>query len=218
MGSNTDKPTSIPPETVANMMRSEYQHASSKPEIKQLESLKKIVSDCQTRHIQINIFLNAVAQFIYRQLNIYSLTIGILDPADGKFHYIAFAGLRKQAEDTLRAMTYTKEDFLDPKKYPSYGISRHTKLYLADNNPYAPGEEDSYNRPLMLTQSRKSADDTMEGDYLDIMITDVQNEIIGWIEISGTKMGKLPDASTIYWLELVGSIIGMVLTSKDIRK
>jgi len=203
------------PEAVANRIRIEYRHASMKPEIKVLESLQKIISDCQSPHLSKSAFLNAVAQYIYRQLNIHSLSIGIKDPNDGKYHYVAFAGLRKAAEDTLRNCVYSKEDFLDPKKYPYFSISRCTKLFLAEHNPYAPGEEGSYNRPLMLTQSRNSFDDTIEGDYLDIMILDDRHEITGWIEISGTKHGKLPDATTIYWLELVASIIGMILTVKD---
>jgi hypothetical protein len=203
------------PEAVANRIRIEYQHASMKSEIKVLESLQKIISDCQSPHLSLNAFLNAVAQYIYRQLNIHSLSIGVRNSDDGKYHYVAFAGLRKQAEDTLRNCVYSKEDFLDPKKYPAFSISRYTKLFLTENNPYAPGEEESYNRPLMLTQSRNSFDDSIEGDYLDIMIFNDRHEIIGWIEISGTKQGKLPDATTIYWLELVASLIGMILTIKD---
>lgn len=210
-------PVSIPPESVASKVRSEYTRASMKPEIKQMEALQKIISDCQAQHIQLNTFLNAVCQFIYRQLNINSLSIGIWDQVDRKYRYIANAGLRKQAEDTLKSVTYTKQDFLDPKKYPFFPISKYTKLFLAENNPYAPGEEESYNRPLMLTQRRSTPDDTIEGDYLDIMILDSRNEVIGWIEVSGTKQGKIPDALTIYWLELVGSLIGLVLSSKDIN-
>lgn len=203
------------PEAVANRIRIDYQHASMRSEIKVLDSLQKIISDCQSPHQSQTAFLNAVAQYIYRQLYIHSLSIGVRDPTDGKYHYAAFAGLRKQAEDTLRKCVYSKEEFLDPKKYPGFTISKFTKLFLTENNPYAPGEEESYNRPLMLTQSRNSFDDSIEGDYLDIMILDDKHEIMGWIEISGTKQGKLPDATTIYWLELVGSLIGMILTVKN---
>lgn len=217
MINETERKGSVSPEAVANRIRIEYQHGSLKPEIKVLESLQKIISDCQSPHLSMNAFLNAVAQYIYRQLNIHSLSIGIRSDSDGKFHYVAFAGLRKQAEDTLKNCVYSREDFLDPKKYPSFSISKYTKLFLAENNPYAPGEEESYNRPLMLTQSRSSFDDTIEGDYLDIMIVNNKQEITGWIEISGTKQGKLPDATTIYWLELVGSLIGMILAVKDFR-
>jgi hypothetical protein len=215
MGTETERKGGALPEAVANRIRIEYQHASMKPEIKVLESLQKIISDCQSPHLSLSAFLNAVAQYIYRQLNIHSLSIGVRDPNDGKYHYVAFAGLRKQAEDTLRNCVYSKEDFLDPKSYPGFSISKYTKLFLTENNPYAPGEEESYNRPLMLTQSRNSFDDSIEGDYLDILIFNDRREIIGWIEISGTKQGKLPDATTIYWLELVGSLIGMILTVKD---
>ena len=217
MAVETGKEGSISPESVASRIRTEYQHASMKPETKRMESLQKIISDSQAPYLQLNTFLNAVAQYIYRQLNIHSLSIGIRDSGDGNYRYIAFAGLRKQAEDTLRNCVYSKEDFLDPRKYPGFQISKLTKLFLTENNPYAPGEEGSYNRPLMLTQRRTSFDDTIEGDYLDIMIMDNRHEIVGWIEISGTKQGKLPDAATIYWLELVGSIIGMVLTVKDVN-
>ncbi len=217
MIAGVEKGVNIAPESVASRIRTEYQHAAMKSDVKILESLQKIISDCQAPHLQMNTFLNAVAQYIYRQLSIHSLSIGLKDPGDGLFHYVAFAGLRKQAEDTLKKCVYSKEDFLDPRKYPHYQISRLTWLFLAESNPYAPGEEESYNRPLMLTQCRNAFDDSIEGDYLDIMITDNKHDIIGWIEISGTKAGKLPDASTIYWLELVGSIIGLVVSIKDVR-
>jgi len=189
-----------------------------KPDIKMLESLQKIISDCQSPHMSLSAFLNSIAQYIYRQLNIHSLSIGIRDPIDGKYRYAAFAGLRKQAEDTLKQCEYSGEDFLDPKQYPSFTISKYTKLFLAENNPYAPGEEGSYNRPLMLTQSRNSFDDSIEGDYLDILIMNNKHEITGWIEISGTKQGKLPDAGTIYWLELVASLMGLILAVKGFDK
>ena len=63
----------------------------------------------------------------------------------------------------------------------------------------------------MLKQTRKELDDTIEGDYLDILVFDGKNEVCGYIEISGTKEGKLPDAKTIKWLEVTGSIIGFAI-------
>jgi len=204
----------ISPDLVASKLRSDYQDTSNDPDAKSLENLHRIISEMQIQHLTLHEFLNKVAQFVYLQLNIHSLTIGIKDPIDKKFHYIAFAGLRKQSENALKNCVYTKEELLDPRKYPGTAISKYTKLFLAENNPYAPGEEETYNRPLMLTQKRTTLNDSIEGDYLDIWIME-RNEIVGWIEISGTKDGKLPNTKTILWLELVASIIGLIIGLKS---
>lgn len=200
----------ISPDEVANKLRHDYSHCESDLECKRLDSIVRVLRGLQKQPFRFDEFLNETAQFIYRQLNIQSLSISVKD-LDGKFRYHAFAGLRKASEDALRKCEYSEHELFDPSKYPSTTISIYTKLFLAENNPYAPGEEETYNRPLMLKQARKELDDSIEGDYLDIMVFDGKNEVCGYIEISGTKEGKLPDAKTIKWLEVTGSIIGFAV-------
>jgi|YelNatPaOPRAMG01_1025707.scaffolds.fasta_scaffold06713_7 hypothetical protein len=207
VGENRNTLRIISPDEVANKLRYDYAHCESDLECKRLDAIVRVLRGLQKQPFRLDEFLNETAQFIYRQLNIQSLSISVKD-VDGKFRYHAFAGLRKASEEALKKCVYSEHELFDPSKYPHTTISVYTKLFLAENNPYAPGEEETYNRPLMLQQTRKEIDDSIEGDYLDILIFDSKNEVCGYIEISGTKDGKLPDAKTIKWLEVTGSIIG----------
>lgn len=210
LGEKRNSLRSISPNEVANRLRHEYAHCESDLECKRLDAIVRVLRSLQRQPFNLDEFLTNTAQFIYRQLNIQSLSINVKE-IDGKFRYHAFAGLRKSSEDALRKCVYSEQELFDPSKYPSTTISPYTKLFLAENNPYASGEEETYNRPLMLKQKRNDLDDSIEGDYLDILIYDGGNEICGYIEISGTKEGKLPDAKTIKWLEVTGSIIGFAI-------
>lgn len=210
IGRNKSALRKISPDEVANKLRYEYGHSDSDIECRRLDAIVRVLRGLQKQPFKLDEFLNETAQFIYRQLNIQSLTISVKD-MDGKFRYHSFAGLRKSSEDALRKCVYSEHELFDPSKYPHTSISVYTKLFLAENNPYAPGEEETYNRPLMLKQTREELDDSIEGDYLDIIVFDGKNEICGYIEISGTKDGKLPDAKTIKWLEVAGSIMGFAI-------
>jgi hypothetical protein len=64
---------------------------------------------------------------------------------------------------------------------------------------------------LMLQSARKSLDDTIEGDYIDVLILGKGEELLGWIEISGMQNGKFPDAQTLKCIELLATVIGVAL-------
>ena len=61
-------------------------------------------------------------------------------------------------------------------------------------------------------------EDTIEGDYLDICIYGEDDDLLGWIEISGLTNGKFPDVQTIKCVELLASVIGVVLLRSGARE
>jgi hypothetical protein len=61
---------------------------------------------------------------------------------------------------------------------------------------------------------RRTVTDSLEADYLDIFFHEPDGNILGFIEISGTRLRKLPDAATIRWIELVGALLGVGLHRK----
>jgi hypothetical protein len=54
----------------------------------------------------------------------------------------------------------------------------------------------------------------LEADYIDTWIQGVNGRLLGWIEISGTRTGKLPDILTIKLIEVIASIIGVALVQR----
>ncbi|MBN1677724.1 MAG: hypothetical protein JW880_04225 [Candidatus Thermoplasmatota archaeon] len=74
------------------------------------------------------------------------------------------------------------------------------------------GEKLTFGHPGLLGMKRKDATSSLEGDYIDTGIYDGRDNLIGWIEISGTSHGKMPSANTIRWIEVIATVLGLLLT------
>ncbi len=103
------------------------------------------------------------------------------------------------------------DDFLGDSKYKGRVISDYSKMYFEEDKPYTDGSESTFNRPALLKSKRHSTDDALEADYLDVHIFGPDKELIGWIETSGTIMGKMPDITTIKTIEVIASMIGAAI-------
>lgn len=94
-------------------------------------------------------------------------------------------------------------------------MTKHTRIFLAEDKPFLDHEVDAYTRPILLKATRKSVDDCIEGDYFDTHIFDENEELIGWIEISGTKAGKFPDPMAFRWIELLALVFGIAIKHEN---
>lgn len=128
----------------------------------------------------------------------------------------AIAGFDKETEDGYKKLTHTKERLLDPSVYPSYEISKHTRLFLAEDHPYAEGKEFTNRRPGLIGMKRRDPTDSLEADYLDSFYYGPDREVLAYIEISGTRMRKLPDTATIRWMELMAVILGAAIQGREL--
>lgn len=72
----------------------------------------------------------------------------------------------------------------------------------------------AYNRPALLAKKRHGATESLEGDYIDIRILGRGEELLGWIEISGTRAMKLPNITTVRWVEVIASVIAAALVNQ----
>lgn len=133
---------------------------------------------------------------------------------DGFFRYIAQIGLPKEKEDTLYRIKYSAEDLFDESSYPSTQLSEITRFYMAESMPYKVDEIDTFGRPIMIGQKRKNLNEMIEADYFDIYIRDVNQELLGYIELSLTRSRMLPDRSEIAWVELIATLIGIIISRK----
>lgn len=201
---------------VASKLKREYSFGTKSNDARNLETVFEILQLVHKGSVSSATILKQVVSFVHRQLGIREVSIATRDPVDGMYKYTVMAGMREDIWLAHKKIGYTREQAKDVEAYHGTWISDQTALFLAEDNPYAEDEEDTYSRALMVKQTRKSLDDTIEGDYLDVYFDGLDGELMGWIEISGTYGGKLPDANLIRWVEFVGSVLGLAISVDEI--
>lgn len=208
------------PDEVARKLRLDYLYSQKDLNQKALDGIQTLMEHFQKGDFSLDLFMNDVLSLMKRRLWIREATIALLDKQERMFKYVYQTGLRKDAWDAHKALRYKPEDYINPTVYRAREISRHTSLFLAEDNPYGSGEENTFSRPAMLEARRISVDDSIEGDYFDVWIRGKDKEVVGWIEFSGTTAGKLPDTVTLKWVEMLSSIVSVALLlaeSKGVR-
>lgn len=203
---------------IARKWKFEYAFGAPDETSRGLEVISALMSHVEKPHIDLRQLLNDAAAMISKQFGIREVTIGLRDKKDGLFRYVAIVGVRAEAEAALRRMIYTIEDFRPEGTYKGTSLGKYSILFLTEDNPYVEGEENTYSHPVLLGSRRKSLTDSIEGDYIDIMILGRDDEAVGWIEIGGTRAGKIPDVNTIKWMEAVSRIIGAAIICKSYRE
>jgi len=208
---------SVDHEDVARKWKLDYLSAIRDQTNRTLEGIQKLFSHFQKPEIDIRALLQDAADMIARQLGIKEVTIGLRSPADGLYRYEVMVGVREDAEKGHRRIAYTADDFRDNSKYKGTALSKYSRLFLAEDSPYVNDEKDSYSRPVLLGLRRGSMTESLEGDYIDVHIYGMEDNLVGWIELSGTKTGNIPDVTTIRWVELISRIIGTAIMCQNAR-
>jgi hypothetical protein len=204
--------------TVPGKMKLEYMHSVIDPNLKCLDGLQKLLAIVHKPKKSIDELLQEAAELISRQLGIENVAIGLRDPKDGLYRYRALVGFREDALDGHKQIAYTRSQFYDDKQFVGSDISKFSRLYLTEDNVLTEEELKAFNRPGLLTATRSTDSDSLEGDYIDVKILGVNDDLLGWIEISGTRTMKLPDATTLRWVEAIGSIIAAAITVRESSK
>lgn len=200
---------------VAKKLKFDYMYGSKESIDKAFVSLEPLHAAHRRPKLKVHDLLEEAANIIYKQLRIREVSIGLRDPKDGLYRYMVMAGMRNGIWKAHGDLAYTKDDFFRNDKWKGTAISKYTKILLTEDNPYEDGEQDTYDRQETLNSKRHNLDDSIEGDYLDIMIYGLNDDLIGWIEISGTWTSKIPDPHTIRLIELVSCTLGSILSSNS---
>ncbi len=211
--SETQKTVST--QEVAWKLKADYSHGLTDHTTKTLANICGLCWRYERPERSLVEFLAEVADLISRDFGIASVTIAVRDPVDKMYRYKVVNGIDKEAIDEFKRITYSIEQVKDTSTYPGHEISSHTKIYLAEEHPYAPGEEFSYRRPGLIGMRRRALGDSLEADYLDFYFYGSDGEILGWIETSGTRQMKLPDITTIRWIELIAFMVGQMYMIKS---
>ena len=155
---------------VARKLKGEYAHGARDPGIRHLDTLHTLVKYLMKADLNLDDMLRQTALSIYTQFNIREVSIALRSPSDGLYRYVAQHGMRADIWAAHDKITYTYDDLIDTRKYKPITVSRSTQLFLAEDDPYAPTERDTYSEHLMKESRRNSATDSIEGDYIDIYL------------------------------------------------
>lgn len=199
---------------VARKLRTDYSHGLRDHTTKALEDICELCWELERPDVDVRDFLRKIADLISKNFGIASVSIAVWEPKQEVYQYKVVIGIDQEAIKEFMNIAYTKAQINDTSIYPGHDISSHTKIYLTEEHPYAPGEEISFKRPGLIGLRRRTVTDSLEADYLDFFFYGKDKEILGWLETSGTRLRKLPDAATIRWIELIAVLVGQALQAR----
>ena len=210
------QPRGVDKEIVKRGLRTGYLAARSDHTSRLIDGYAALLARFHRHPMVVHDLVQEAASFLQRQFRLRWVMIGQKSP-DGLFRYEAMSGVRPEVWEKQSARTYTKEEFAPEVKgfFTAAEISRLTRVYLEEDNPL--GEEDmaKINRPILLKSRRRSQEDALEGDFLDTMILNSDNDLLGWIDYSGTVTGKFADPMTIRWVELMSAVLGAAISTQQ---
>ena len=194
-------------------MKYDYMHAQTDRVHKGLGSLQAAFALSQRTDLDQMGFLQQVVNILGKSFKIKAVTIG-LRGVDGNYRYLVMSGIRDETWNFVRTIVYTEADFGESSIYKGAMISKLSKMCLAEDLPFPEREKDGFNRPFIVGIKRRSPEDWIEGDYLDVQIRGTRGNLLGWIEIIGTNDGKIPDVTTVKFLETFAEIIAGRIESR----
>ncbi len=195
---------------VSRLIRERYSSAGRGDNEPVLESAGQFLKVAMSPKTPTHTVLTEIAKMIHHSFEFQYVSIAMKDPSDERFRYVVAIGLTPSAEAAYKEIRYSMRDLFDESTFPSTKVSAYTHFYMSEDTPFKPGEEKSYSRPNQLSMIRPSPDDMIEGDYIDIFMQGYVRDVMGYIELSGTRSGKLPSKTTIRWIELIASLISTI--------
>jgi hypothetical protein len=207
------QPVSV--DSVKRKLKFDYLKVKNDPESKNLEVFSHLLNHFLRPQLSISELMNDAALTMQKQFRFRWVMIGLRDKTDGKYRYVFNSGMRDEAWAKQKTKVYKLEDF-DPKSpgYKAGEISALSRAYLEEENPLFDDDVNVVNRPALLRAKRKSEDETLEADFVDTLILGPGNELLGWIEYSGTVTGKFPEPMIIRHIETVASILAAAIVSQ----
>jgi len=195
------------------MLKSIYSFGSEIPDEKFLEAALNFFSKIRNPSFSLESILKEILEFVRSNSPFQECLIGLKDK-DGLFRFKAMIGFTDEAAAEIRNIVFTQDDMKSIRSYHPINICKFSQFHLSERRPYAPGMEKAFNKPDLLKSTRAHPDDMIEGDFIEIDLRDKSRDIIGWMELSGTVDGKLPQRDTIMRIEFFASCIIPIIVMK----
>lgn len=204
-------------ESVKRRLRFDYLSARSDPTSRVLDGYVSLLAHFQKQPLVVREMIQDTANWVHRQFRLRWCMIGLRGP-DGVYRYEVEAGMRPEAWAKQKAKLYKYADFAaSAQNYKAGEISKLSRVYLEEENQLAGGDEGVVNRPALLRSRRKADDETLEADFIDTLIFGPKDDLLGWIEYSGTLTGKFPDPMTIRYIEAISPMVAAAITTQNGR-
>lgn len=204
--------TDFPKNSFAAHIRQLYSPVPENEDERIMVAIIELLDKTQGQFDSTTSFLDLVAKMIHRRFEFTRVSIGLKDRSDGMFRYKVVIGFTGSAEQAHKKRVYSLNDMMDDIKFPALKLGRHTEFLMESQ---ANGERELCNRPSELGKDRSSFDQLKEGELFDVFMYGDKHELIGWLELSGTKKDMLPTRKTIKWIELIAKIVSRVVWERD---
>jgi hypothetical protein len=205
----------VDPETVKRRLRFDYLKAKNDPTSRTLDGFTSLLQHFQKPRLVIHEMIQDAATYIQKQFRLRWVIVG-LRGNDGMYRYEVMSGLRDEAWARQRTKVYAQADFIPASGRYNYGdISKISRVYLEEQNPLYKEDEQTINRPALLRSKRDSDETCLEADFIDTLILGSKDELLGWIDYSGTIAGEFPDPWTMRNVEVISAIIGAAIASRN---
>jgi hypothetical protein len=203
--------SAVSADSVRRRLKFEYLKVKNEHSSKSLELFSSLLAHFSKPELSIVDLIQEASGLIQKQFRLRWCMIGLKEP-DGWYRYIVMTGMREDAWTRQKTKQYKLSDFdLNAQNYKAGEISKLTRIYLEEDNRLGKEDEGVVNRPALLHLSRKSEDDILEADFIDTLIVGPGDELLGWVEYSGTVTGKMPDPMTTRYIEIASQIISAAI-------
>lgn len=199
---------------VANRIKFEYTSIPKDKNEKVVQALQTLFINLQNKRMTAKNILEEAGMLLIKHFGLKDVVIGVKDPRNNLFKHEVVIGCTNEVKKTLKNLTYQESDFYNPEKWKPVKISKCIHLYLSEEQSTPEEEVSTFNRPLLLQRERKTTTQLLEGDYVDFLMFGHNDELIGYIELSGEKGGELPSNNTIKWVELIASMLAIILENE----
>jgi len=203
---------------IEQAIRNQLKQTITNEESRIIDGIHQFITVAQQPPVTVERIIHEAALAIYRMFSFKEITIGLKSESDGRYRYLEFLGISKAAEEAMRKLSYSLEEFFDYDDYPAIRLSKVTELCIVEENPLLEFERETYDRTTFLSRARQSPDEFIEGDYIDISMYDLKDVLIGWIELSMPRYNKMPSIQTIYRLELFASVLSVLIQKTQLEK
>lgn len=201
-------------DSVKRKLKFDYLKAKNDPTFRAMDMLGALLGHFYRPQLIVKDMIQDAANQIQKQFKLRFAMVGLKSLTDGFYYYEVNSGMRPDAWENQKSRKYRKEDFdLRTDSYSAYEVSKLTRVYLEEDNPLGPTDMTVLNRPVLHGSKRKYDDDALEADFVDTLIVGPEDDLLGWIEYSGTVAGKFPDPVAIRNIEIAAGILAVALRS-----
>lgn len=177
-----------------------------------IDNYMTIIESAGERKQPLDSVLDQATKMIFRLFGFREILIGLKSRDDFHYRYVKMFGPSQESLDVYRKIKYTTEDMVSQDKFPHFKTGRLSEFDPVEGLPEY--EKELFTRKFQLGETRKSQDEFHEGDYMDFWIRGTNGDLVGWIELLSPSDGKLPPRSTVRWIELLASILGIAISQR----